>query len=399
MKTIYNEKTIKYIFLLVPFFELYTFELIAAKGFFVQPLSIVMSLFSFCRLFISVVVIYRGLFRNFYSVSCTTWGILIFSLSRVVNSFLNGSFQTGLVIGGISYIGFALLCEEMMYESGDDFRNAFCILFGILTIGGIASIWLFPNGFFDAEAKAYAIYFLGSKNASFSYLFIYAYAWYIQSLLEKERVPRYAGILFLVFVATELVCDSSNAVLCFVILFGFHILIKYNKKIFELCTPLRLLIAATGACCLIVLGSTSSLLKKIVGMIGRDLSFSGRDLLWRQALDTIKNHPFSGEGVGKTYILATGVPMLHAHCFYLDVFAKYGVVPFLSILGMISMVMRKLSKQGRKKIFISAGAFVFTYLIHCITEDTSLYALSAILLLTESVCISEETVYRKTVTV
>lgn len=390
-----RNKTIKYLFLLFPFFELFTLELFVSKNILAVPFNLILTCLSIARLLISLFMIVKALHRNIFTISYTVWGIFLFSLFRILSSLLNQSFYVGLVIGGISYIGFVLLCEEMIYESRKDFYDAVYYLLGFYTFLGVLSVWILPNGFFNAEDKAYAVYFLGSKNASYPYFFTFTYVWYLKNLIKNGEMPKFGGWIILLLLLTERICDSSNAVLCFALLWGFHMFIKHNKKIYENLSPFLLEIIVIIGACLIVFGSTSSFLENILAMLGRDISFSGRGLLWKQAINLIVQNPLTGTGGATTFILATGVPMLHAHCFYLDIFAKYGVLVFASIIGMISFIMLRLSKEKKRKEIIVSGVFVFIYLVHCISEDTSIYFLSMILLLAESLYMKRGKTYRK----
>lgn len=390
-----NARTGKYFICLLPFFELFTLEMLIARGILAQPLGLLTTVLSVARLLISAWMILGVLFRNIFSVTYTTWGIAIFSVARVISGLINGSFYIGMIIAAISYIGFVLLCEQMIYESKESFYKALGMLFGIFAILGAVSVWLFPNGFFYAGSKAEAVYLLGSKNSSFAYFLVFLLLWNLYSLRENQKLPRYGGIAILLFAVTEGICDSSNAILCLIILLFFFLLIKHNKKIYKCCTPLLLELAVVFMGIFIIFGSTSEFVGNILNALGRDFTFSGRNVLWRQAINILMANPLFGAGANQEFVLATGAVANHAHCFYLDTFAKYGILCFGTVAVMITCVMYRLSKLKKDRLLIMTGVFVFVYLVHCITEDASIYMLSVILLIAESLSINEKINFSK----
>lgn len=390
-----NNKTVSYILCCFPFFELFTLEMLIARGVLTGVLSLITAGFSVARLLISLYMIARVFARNLCSITYTAWGIIAFSFFRVISSLINGTFGMGLVLAAISYIGFVMVCEWMIYESKQDFYKAVFLLFGIYAIVGAISIFAFPNGFFDAATKAQAVYFLGSKNSSFDYFLIFMLLLVIRSFEQTDNLPRFTEIIVLFFLIAEVICDSSNAMLCLAILMCMLFMVKYTKNIYSCCSPAILVTAVFILGFMIVFGSTSNLLRSVVAIIGRDLSFSGRDTLWKQALEVVARNPLAGAGVNSSFVLATGAKASHAHCFYLDVFAKYGVFCFGAIMAMITGVMKKISNVKRDKRIVTIGAFVFVYLLHCVTEDASIYILGMILLLAETADMKENVVYRK----
>lgn len=97
----------------------------------------------------------------------------------------------------------------------------------------------------------------------------------------------------------------------------------------------------------------SIILTPITTITGKDLSFSGRTMLWEIMVETIKRHPFLGVGLGAywtgptpgtmsyEYVIRTYIYPTHAHNGYLDVINELGALGGLCLLGFIVTFLRQ----------------------------------------------------------
>lgn len=370
-----KRRCIIYVLLLIPFFELYSFDMLAGRNVFPLFFKVLTTLLSLCRVCITAFMAADFLYHRRLPAMITTWGFGFYCLACIITSYMNGSLYINYVVGNITYIGLALLCERMMRTSMEDFHKACILLFGFYSIVGALTIFVFPNGFFHAATKAEAVYFLGSKNSSFYYFLIFLFFLFYHALGRKEKLPRFGGIISMVLLLAVLVCDSSNSFLCLFVVFAYYMVLKYGYKLYRLANARLLFLLGIFLTLFIIFSANHELIKTIVNMVGRDTSYSGRDTLWEQALEMFVEHPFIGNGIFSEFQLKSGVWASHAHNLYLDIMAKYGVFPLLILIGTIVLIISSFSKTKNRRLANLAGVCLFTILLHNIFDDIAIYVL------------------------
>lgn len=364
-----------YILLLIPFFELYSFDMLAGKNVFPFLFKGITTLFSLCRIFITAFMVADFMYHRRLPAMITTWGIGFYCLACIITSWQNGSLYINYVVGTMTYIGLAMLCEKMIRTSMEDFHKACILLFGFYSIVGAAVIFLMPGGFFHAATKAEAVYFLGSKNSSFPFFLVFLYFFFYDGLRRKGKLPRFGGIISMILLLAVIVCDSSNSFLCLFIVFAYYVVLKYGYKLYRLANAKLLFVFSVFLTLFIIFSANHEVIKSVVSMLGRDTSYSGRDVLWEQAIEMFLSHPFMGNGIFSEFQLKTGVIANHAHSVYLDIMAKYGIFPLVFLFGTIILIIFRFSKSRNRKLVNLMGVFLFTILLHNIFDDIAIYVL------------------------
>lgn len=125
----------------------------------------------------------------------------------------------------------------------------------------------------------------------------------------------------------------------------------------------------------------SIILTPITTITGKDLSFSGRTMLWEIMVETIKRHPFLGVGLGAywtgptpgtmsyEYVIRTYIYPTHAHNGYLDVINELGALGGLCLLGFIVTFLRQ--SLQILKIDRSQAALYFVLLFQAFLANLS----------------------------
>lgn len=104
-------------------------------------------------------------------------------------------------------------------------------------------------------------------------------------------------------------------------------------------------------------------------------------MLWDQALELYMNHPFLGNGI--QLVLMNRTAQTQAHNFYIDMLARYGTIPIMIILGIIVIIVMSMVREKNKKIVALKGVFLFSFLLHCIFDTTTIHFLLLILISVE----------------
>lgn len=163
--------------------------------------------------------------------------------------------------------------------------------------------------------------------------------------------------LALVWSATALVVFSVACVLYFISIA--HVRIP-NMKVFGLA-------AVVSWFAVVVLRRIDIFQHFIVDVLQKDMTFSGRTIMWDSAFDTIFQSPFLGQGFG-SYLTYWNInnPFLqvsHCHNAFVDAMYKGGVLALLALIVLIVIACYQLkfasSRQVRVGLTITIAAFLF----------------------------------------
>ena len=386
-----NKSIFIYIVLFVPFFELQTFEMLESSPILPELWSKIMISYSILRLLITTWLILNIMNKEKICISAATKGIVIFLALENLASLLNGSLYINYFIGSFSIVGLLLLCEKIIKKSPDKFLRASLIFFGCYSILGAIQIILQPNGFYNPTyGKAYGIYLLGSKNSSIFYFIVFLYLMIFKACKEKKS-KNSVFIYLILFVIASLCSDSMNSVLALLIIAVFMALMKRRKIIQKFFSERKLISLSVIIACILLVPEFRKCLAPILKISGRDLSFTGRDVLWSQGINAFLNHPFIGNGINTQFFLKTGVAQNHCHNYFLDQMAKYGLFSFIAVACTIIAIAIKTSKMevSNEEIRSLNRGFIFVMIIHSMIDQMNIYILAYMLITIELLTVSE----------
>lgn len=380
-----TKNIIKNIVLLIPFFELQSFDMLVDRGVWSGFFGTLLNIYSVLRIIITI-FLFLDIFRKneskiSYVVVCT----ILFILLENIVSFVNGSIYLNYLVGSFTFIGFSLMCAYMIKKSEYQFIIACKYLFGTLSILGAIQIIIMPYGFFNATSKAFAIYFLGSKNTSFFYFIIYLFFAFYYDIKRYYKISFKHILIQFLFIIATIYADSINSLLMLFIILIFSIIFNYGKIMYKFISP-KIIIFLIITFAIIILSPTiRKSLEYILNLFGRDTSFTGRDVLWEQAIDCFIKSPVVGTGILTKFRLKTGVWANGAHSQFLDLLAKYGILVFTVYILIPICALYKAAKYDKyDKHFIAIKSIiVFVILFHSIIDNMYFYHFILIMLAVE----------------
>ncbi len=265
---------------------------------------------------------------------------------------------------------FVLICLHFLSKDSFKFYTAICYLSGIYNvIQALTVIIYYPNGInhyigsYWKQTLAGAIYFFGSKNQALFYMLVFLITFVIK---EKIRTGKYIKrvYVYIAFFAVEAVrIDSANTLFC-LLLFGIIYtvcMMRIQEKFSFLFTPglyIGFNILIFFFICILAKADNNFIISTIVGLMGRDSTFTNRNLIWAQTLKYFLSNPLIGTGEISFKVLNS--IQSQAHNMYLDILYKYGLIAFAPYFFVIIYAGRKL--QNYKKNFFGA-LFVGTMFI------------------------------------
>lgn len=374
-----DKNVLKYTICMIPFFKLQTFDMFVSQNYQVKLWSLIENIFNLGMVLLTAYFVYKFINKGRKPHNISTIGIAIYFFACIVICICNGSFYFGLVYNGITCIGLAVLLEEILYKSSILLEKCCGWLFGIYSIIGATLNIVMPYGFLSTSNKAIAIYFLGSKNSSYFYFAIFMYFLTLRYLKKEKGILELAIPIFLL--AGLYFCDSKGGLVCVGISALYFFIIHFWNKIYKLICP-QLLLAILGMIFYFVVFSPNiPLLSNGLHLIGKDLEYGGRTVLWQSAIKMYTQHPLLGNGA--QLILMNKTAQTQAHNFYLDQLARFGTLPLLVILTNIICIVSLSIKRDNKKVVALKSVFIFSFLLHCIFDTTSIRFLVLIMTVIE----------------
>lgn len=136
---------------------------------------------------------------------------------------------------------------------------------------------------------------------------------------------------------------------------------------------------------IVLFGKESEVIQTVASAFGRNISFTGRDSIWRYYIEKFVANPIWGAGYDTVQLFADGSRAIHAHNFFLDNIAKYGIIEFGAIVLLIVIAGRCISKSINKKIIVFSSMIFFLILLHSLFEDMQTVLLILIFITMEKV--------------
>ena len=355
-------KQLMFAVLILPFFPPMLVEMMVEKG------SALWKVIEYC---------YKGsqvVFASFGYViwlcdkkrESSRWFIFLVAhlFSFVVACAANGTISPSLMGRMYSDIGFCILCVVLLKNSRKDFIGACVMLFTLLTVYGILSIYLFPRGFFNGETVYDRVWGLGAKNNAFPMFFACFFFNFLNYMEQDKSIPNTMPVYITMAIIAGMVCESVNTMLCLALVLFVYFLNRFLPRILT-CVNFRVvLIAFIFILAVIYVGMKSKLMVTILAMLGRSPTFSGRTRLWEQAITYLRNNPLFGAGHMLEYFLGSGISTPHAHSQWMDKLAKYGSVQFVFLILFVSKTFKNGCKCPTRRKACVIMSLLLIYMLH-----------------------------------
>lgn len=314
--------------------------------FFITYLPTASALLWYVKLFVMAFIILIAI-KNYQYIGVGFVTITVYFFSFVVATILtNGNVLKSLsaVMPQICYL---LYADIMLHKKAKKYVDAFSKLIAFYIIINAVTLILFPDGIgmflpgYDFLRVDSRMNWLGLDNGYIKY-FLVAIVVFSFSLREK---PKYRNILFLIMLITMVYVWSGTGIVCLVIMLLYIFFISKKQIVkyvnYWICTAIGL-ISYLG----IVIFRVADLFADfIVGYLGKDVTFTGRTLLWDQALLLVSKHPLIGYGVYDYDLLVSSAngQAYSAHNTILQMMLMGGVLSLFCFIMIILLAGRNLS--------------------------------------------------------
>ena len=300
----------------------------------------------------------------------------------ILSTWLND----GDIIGAIAYRVDDLVIIMWMDAEIDDFDSFWnaCILYlAIMIVINFITILAFPTGMYDSYVNYNAelitgqtTWFYANKNGlgkSILYLLFFCAERDLNIYGKLTKLFYFFSVvsiisLIAIWSAASLV---TTIVMIAIILFA-KMIHKYRFKLFNL--KLFFAIIAGLFIFIIILQRVDVFASFITVVLKKSLTFNGRAPIWINAIMRIGKKPLLGYGhlSGAEFISLIGrAPATDAHNYFLTLVINGGFIALLFFLIILLMVIYSIKKYQYEYSGITLSAFLFSFFILMLFENTS----------------------------
>ena len=279
--------------------------------------------------------------------------IISFALIMIVISALQKTNVADAVTRMFNLLFPVLWINYMLKRCERKTLRGLIIYYAILSIINCGIILVNPEGIIATQSSN-KTFLIGIDNKMvFTLLPILGISiFYIEKFLPSRNRKRNIAIATVIFASSLLAAWAANGMMAVLIMF---FLLYFDKKGFEKFLNLRNGIIAIGVICFLVVFSNffsqGLFAEFITNVLHKDVTFSGRSVLWAQTLKLVYQSPIYGYGIGSDvsnsfYFWSKGeiISGFSTHNGYLRILLEGGIIALVSYV-MIYVVLYKSCKS------------------------------------------------------
>lgn len=294
---------------------------------------------------------------NLWVIAFVVWQIL-------VTAFNGGTIALAIWGQGVLLICLVLAIQFFYHMSEKVFLKILYVLFYALIVVNYFSLLLFPDGMIvDIRGTSDTNFFLGNYNTFIVYIFIALITGYLYMKKYQGRgkirlhYMVFCGIAFLTYTRVRSVTSIIGLVLLFIYAMFFNK--KWTRGFLNI--KVYVLFHIFFFYAFVWNTGNSGLLSSAMRFLNKDITFTGRTLIWEAIKPDIQAHWLIGNGVWSGKLMAEKIAVVtaaHAHNLYLDIWFKTGLVGFSIIALLFCICCSKLRKLDKAEVRYFLEAFL-----------------------------------------
>ena len=356
---------ILYVFLLIPFFKI---AYISVSIPYADSIYKIMQLFSIFIIF--MIIIKYGKFSKFI------FSFAIYFIILNISTILNKADISGGIFLTIRTMAICMLIDYGLKIDTKTFLDSFEFLLSTLVYMNLISILIFKDGMYVNTSVGYTEnWLLGYRNLHILYILPAILVSFLNSYYTKGKLCNRNYILLVLSLLSIVLVKSSTSLVGITVLIVFLVLNKIlkNEKIFNIKNYFLVYIVSFFS---IVIFRIQNLFKFIiVGILDRDLTFTGRTYIWDYVIEFIKQKPIIGYGIEESNVRlnkTTFMVSTHAHDQILEIIYKSGIVGIIVYAYILIKSVYEVYKYRKTKVSQFISIIIFAYLFMMLTEYFSL---------------------------
>lgn len=290
------------------------------------------------------------------------WVITFVIWQIFVTAFNGGTIALAIWGQGVLLICLVLAVQLFYHTSEKIFLKTLYVLFYSLILVNYLSLLLFPEGMIvDQRGISSTNFFLGNYNGFIIYIFIALITGYIYIAKYQKKFQLHYIILWGIVFFTYMRVHSATSVVGLTLLLIYSLLFnrKWTRRFLNI--KIYTFFHAIFFYMFVWNSWNSVFLKIVTEVLNKDLTFTGRTLIWEAIKPYIREHWLLGNGLWNGELMAEKIGMVqavNAHNLYLDIWFKTGLVGFSIIALLFCICCSKLRKQDKAEVRYFLEAFL-----------------------------------------
>jgi len=303
--------------------------------------------------------------------------VILYTIAQFGSTVWNHvDIKTSLWGKGILLIAMCGGIQWGYYYNEKLFLKTIYSVFYILLAVNLATLFLYPNGMYvnDMGLQEYN-FFLGNYNVFVIYFFMSALSGYLYVKKYKGRITGDYIFLWLIILITFYKKRSATSMVGVLLLLIYGVL--FNRKGTRLLFNIKTYSVFNLFFFFFIVWNSADnwIVKGITGLLNRNMTFSGRTVIWDKIKPLVKQKWLLGNGLETEEVILEKlkpVQAVHAHNLYLDILYKNGLIGFIliAILFFLLTVYKKKLKDQHVRYFLEA--FLGIFMLMCQFEAYSI---------------------------
>lgn len=252
----------------------------------------------------------------------------------------------------------------------------------------LLTILFFPEGLYLGEIPDIGCYYLlGNYNLFIVHILPALCVGY--QLLADRKIKKRDYIFLWISVAVTYIFKRSMTSIMGLLVFVVFLLF-FNKKAWKkVFNPIVYMVSTAVAVYLLVFVQPQFLISLVSTITGKNLTFSGRTMIWSRMIPLFSGHWLMGFGLQDTQALIEAVDFYHAHHAHnlvLQVLWQGGCIGVLLLIGILVITFHSLWKASDHKTARCYCCAIFALLIMSIFEFYEYRAIFSMLVIFYGCC-------------
>lgn len=297
--------------------------------------------------------------------------VVCYSFAVLFSSLYNGNLTAGVLYTYTFYIGVFLYVDYCLGDI-DKFLEVMTYIFGFIVVGSFIYAVISPGQAYHyiGDEKSF-IGVLGAKNAVQLIVLPGILIFFLRTYFKYNRMT--LPYLILIGAATLFLflSGSGTAIIVTVVLIVCFISYKKVRLTFK---GLSITYIIIYLAVVIFRVQERWFSKFITETLGKDITLSGRTVIWDHVLEQMKYSPIIGYG-SKHNVIWTMFPTVEeAHNGLIEIFLISGGVGLGIFVWIILIIGKELQKNRENTLAVLITLFLFAYFIIGLTESVFAYS-------------------------
>ena len=325
-------------------------------------------LWKMARIIVFPTIILIYIFRGKYSKLIMWEAVLV--LVYLFSSFINNGNLQRVANIYVKCIVFSMYLEIVFSLCKMRLFSILNFVYGSLIYINFILLCLFPNGLIVKTIDS--IHFLGIDNTLVTYIMPAIVISIIDSYYKVNKVRVSSIVLIIISCLTIIRVWSATSLVAISIILIVFLLLRIIKKNNVICLKTYLVIYSFAFLQIMFINSINFIRVIIEEWLKKDMTFTGRDVIWQSSIELFKSNMVFGVGIRKSGFLVElmgfGQYANHSHNAILEILLSGGIVGLIIFIFMTFSGLKKIDRLEESIIKSILTAYTFGFFILTLTE-------------------------------